>query len=83
MCMAPESPLVCSVSFGRIFVTPGLDGRPNQSVIMFLCIYIYIIKVVVSFGADHRVLDGATVTRFSNALKTLIENPALAILNLR
>ena len=82
MCMAPDNPMVCSVSFGRIFVTPGLDGRPNQRVI-FCCIYIYILKVVVSFGADHRVLDGATVTRFSNALKTLIENPSLAILNLR
>lgn len=29
----------------------------------------------VSWAADHRVIDGATVARFSNVFKELIENP--------
>jgi 2-oxoisovalerate dehydrogenase E2 component (dihydrolipoyl transacylase) len=36
----------------------------------------------VSFGCDHRVVDGATVARFSNHWKQLIENPYLAIADL-
>ena len=31
--------------------------------------------MVVSFGCDHRVLDGATVARFSNKWKSYVENP--------
>lgn len=32
--------------------------------------------VTVSFSADHRVVDGATVARFFLAWKALVENPA-------
>lgn len=37
----------------------------------------------VSWSADHRVIDGATVARFSNTWKKLIENPALMLSELR
>ncbi|RDY11072.1 Lipoamide acyltransferase, partial [Mucuna pruriens] len=37
----------------------------------------------VNIGADHRVLDGATVARFCNEWKQLIENPELLTLHLR
>jgi 2-oxoisovalerate dehydrogenase E2 component (dihydrolipoyl transacylase) len=37
----------------------------------------------VNIGADHRVLDGATVARFCNEWKKLIENPELLALHLR
>lgn len=37
----------------------------------------------ISFGCDHRVLDGATVARFSLAWKQVLENPGLMLTQLR
>ena len=37
----------------------------------------------VSWSADHRVVDGATVARFSNSWRSLMENPALMLSKLR
>ena len=37
----------------------------------------------VSWSADHRVIDGATIARFSNLWKSLVENPASMILDLK
>ena len=36
----------------------------------------------VNIGADHRVLDGATVARFCKEWKQLIENPELLMLHM-
>ena len=36
----------------------------------------------VSWSADHRVVDGATVARFSNAWKVYIESPPLMLLDM-
>nr|CAD7602514.1 unnamed protein product [Timema genevievae] len=36
----------------------------------------------VSWAGDHRVIDGATMARFSNAWKHFIENPALLLVTL-
>lgn len=37
----------------------------------------------VSFGADHRVVDGASVAAFSNEFKGLLEEPARLLMHLR
>ncbi|KAL4202831.1 hypothetical protein AMTRI_Chr02g265540 [Amborella trichopoda] len=38
---------------------------------------------LVTIGADHRVVDGATVARFCNEWKLLIENPEVLLLHMR
>lgn len=35
-----------------------------------------------SISADHRVIDGATIARFSQRMKHLVENPNLMLLNM-
>ncbi len=37
----------------------------------------------ISWGADHRVLDGAMLARCSMALRALLEHPERLLLNLR
>ena len=37
----------------------------------------------VSWAADHRVLDGAYVARFSNRFKSFVENPTEMMLRLQ
>ncbi|KAJ1454791.1 2-oxoacid dehydrogenases acyltransferase-domain-containing protein [Pelagophyceae sp. CCMP2097] len=37
----------------------------------------------VSWGADHRVIDGATMARFSNRVKELVQNPLAFLQHLR
>ena len=37
----------------------------------------------VSFGCDHRMIDGATITRFSNKWRDYLENPALMLLKMK
>ncbi len=37
----------------------------------------------VSWSADHRVVEGATIARFSNKFKQYIENPQLMVAEMR
>jgi 2-oxoisovalerate dehydrogenase E2 component (dihydrolipoyl transacylase) len=55
------------VALGSIRKLPSYDGErtvPKHT-------------LPISWSADHRVIDGATMARFSNLWKSLIENPAL------
>lgn len=37
----------------------------------------------VSWSADHRIIDGATMARFSNLWRDYLENPASMVLDLK
>lgn len=39
--------------------------------------------MVISWSADHRVLDGATVARFSNAMKQYMEKPEQMLIEMQ
>ena len=62
-------PQVCIVAIGKLQTVPRyIEGQLSER------------KVInVSYGCDHRVIDGATAARFSNTWKQLIENPYLSI----
>ena len=81
-------PQVAIGAFGRLQILPryvGKDGKvpsmdeiveggltPRPSTVMN-----------VSWSADHRVVDGATVARFSNLWKDLLESPSRMLAELR
>lgn len=48
------------------------DGRPVEES-----------KLTVSWSADHRLIDGATVARFGNRWKELVEEPLLMLVHLK
>ncbi|XP_059062119.1 lipoamide acyltransferase component of branched-chain alpha-keto acid dehydrogenase complex, mitochondrial [Achroia grisella] len=66
-------PQVAIGALGKIQVLPRFDVEGN------------VIKahiLTVSWSADHRVIDGVTMARFSNLLKRYLENPYTLILDL-
>jgi len=69
--MPPE---VAIGAIGRIQEVPRFDEDDN----------IYKAHIVnVSWSADHRVIEGATMARFSNLWKSYLENPASMLMDLR
>jgi len=67
-------PQVAIGALGKVQNLPRFDAAGN------------VVKasvINVSWSADHRVLDGATVARFSNLMKDYIENPTKMVLDLR
>ena len=62
------------VAIGRMQTLPRFDQVGNVVAKQILPI---------SWSADHRVIDGATIARFGNYWKNLIENPALLASELR
>uniref|UniRef100_A0A3B3D7P9 Dihydrolipoamide acetyltransferase component of pyruvate dehydrogenase complex n=1 Tax=Oryzias melastigma TaxID=30732 RepID=A0A3B3D7P9_ORYME len=67
-------PEVAIGALGKIQVLPRF-GAGNQVVPA------HIMKV--SWSADHRVIDGATMCRFSNLWREYLENPASMVLDLK
>ena len=67
-------PQVAIGALGKIQKLPRFDAHDNV-------VKAHIMNV--SWSADHRIIDGATMARFSNLMKNYIENPASMILDLR
>jgi len=67
-------PEVCIGALGRFQTLPRFDGERNlvQREIM-----------AVSWSADHRVIDGATMARFSNRWRNMLETPASMLFHLK
>uniref|UniRef100_A0A3B5LF15 Dihydrolipoamide acetyltransferase component of pyruvate dehydrogenase complex n=1 Tax=Xiphophorus couchianus TaxID=32473 RepID=A0A3B5LF15_9TELE len=67
-------PEVAIGALGKIQVLPrfGPDGQVKAAHIM-----------KVSWSADHRLIDGATMCRFSNLWREYLENPASMLLDLK
>lgn len=67
-------PQVAIGAIGKIQKLPRFDSDGN--------VYpAHLIKF--SWAADHRVIDGATIARFSNLLRDYLENPAFMMTELR
>jgi len=61
-------PQVCIGAFGRAKRVPVFESSTSMTVKEAR-------MMAVSWSADHRVIDGATIARFSNRFKALVENP--------
>jgi len=69
-------PLVAIGAFGKARRTPRFIAPDSTAVVAQ--------KVMaVSWAADHRVIDGATVAKFSNAFTRLVENPGHLLVGLK
>ncbi|XP_015910910.1 lipoamide acyltransferase component of branched-chain alpha-keto acid dehydrogenase complex, mitochondrial [Parasteatoda tepidariorum] len=67
-------PEVAIGAIGKVQSLPRYDDQDN------------VVKrhiMVISWTADHRVIDGATMCRFSNLWKSYLEDPAFMILHMR
>ncbi|CRK91260.1 CLUMA_CG004940, isoform A [Clunio marinus] len=65
-------PQVCIVAIGKINVLPRFDADGEL-------VKAHIMKV--SFSADHRIIDGVTISSFVNLWKQYLENPNLFLLD--
>ncbi|CAI9614575.1 unnamed protein product [Staurois parvus] len=67
-------PEVAIGAIGKLQVVPRFDSRGQ------------IVKaqiINISWSADHRIIDGATMSRFSNLWKSYLENPSFMLLDLK
>jgi len=65
----------CIVALGKVMIRPSWNEKSQT--------FLPKRHLPVSFGCDHRVLDGATVARFSLHWKNYIENPFLLLAMLK
>lgn len=68
---------VCIGALGRMQRLPRFDPASDTDEVVAARIF------PVSWSADHRVVDGGTLARFSNTWKAYLENPALMLADTR
>ncbi|XP_071666471.1 lipoamide acyltransferase component of branched-chain alpha-keto acid dehydrogenase complex, mitochondrial isoform X1 [Patagioenas fasciata] len=67
-------PEVAIGALGKIQLLPRFNGKGE----------VFKAQIMnVSWSADHRIIDGATMARFSNLWKSYLENPASMLLDLK
>ena len=65
-------PQICIIAIGKTVESPVFyNGNYHKKKFITL-----------SYGCDHRVVDGASVARFSNDWKNILENPYLAMVKM-
>lgn len=67
------SPQVAIGAMGKIQRLPRFVGDDVEAVNI----------MQISWGGDHRVIDGATMARFSNRWKDLMENPMAMVFRMK
>ena len=68
-----NKPQVAIVALGKVQSLPRFDADGNVCAQQIMTI---------SWSGDHRVIDGATMARFSNAWKTYLENPSSMLMTM-
>lgn len=76
-------PEVAIVALGRIQHLPRFARQPAPGTHAATAEVISRAVMAVSWGADHRVLDGAALAGLSNAWKGLLEEPGRMLLHLK
>ncbi|RIA92968.1 2-oxoacid dehydrogenases acyltransferase-domain-containing protein [Glomus cerebriforme] len=74
---------VCIAAIGKIQKVPRFENVKDEVTGQVVEKIVGKHITTVSFCADHRVIDGATVARFSEKWKNLLENPVLLSAELR
>ncbi|XP_076847778.1 lipoamide acyltransferase component of branched-chain alpha-keto acid dehydrogenase complex, mitochondrial isoform X2 [Brachyhypopomus gauderio] len=67
-------PEVAIGALGKIQVLPRFNAKDEV-------VKAHVMNV--SWSADHRIIDGATMSRFSNLWRSYLENPAVMVLDLK
>jgi 2-oxoisovalerate dehydrogenase E2 component (dihydrolipoyl transacylase) len=68
-------PEAAIVALGRVQALPRYDPHTNELVKRHI--------MSVSWGGDHRVVDGAAIAEFSNFWKHLLQQPQRLLMHLR
>ena len=67
-------PQVAIGAIGKTKIVPRFQGKDDEVIVKAHVIH-------VSFSADHRIIDGVTMARFTNLWKKYLENPNLFLLD--
>lgn len=70
-------PQTAIIAIGKAYKTPKYTGNDSDE-----HTWEPMDSISFSITADHRILDGATIARFSQSMKKYIENPNLMLISM-